>query len=116
DADKDTPTAHAERVSLTRGSLQHDWIAKQRDAACCVVAQEVHCLAHFGDGIRHRLAGLEDAKRQEFRSVALEKVCGAPEYLCALGCRTQVPASPGIDRNIDRIVDRLRICGFPRAD
>ena len=70
-----------------------------------VVAQEVDGLAHFGDAVGQRLAGLAGGQREEFDGVGLVEVGGAPQHRRPLGDRRLRPARLRRDRDADGGLD-----------
>ena len=60
-----------------------------------VVAQEIDGFAHFGNGVRHRLASLAHDQAEQHRHVALHDVGGTFQAGGALGGRCRTPACAG---------------------
>ena len=91
DAAEHALAAQAQQVALAGGARQRRLVRKVAARAHRVVAQEVHRLAHFADGIGQRLAGLAHAARDERGGVLLEQLRGALEHRGALFAAGRVP-------------------------
>ena len=81
-----------------------------------VVAQEVDRLAHLGDAVGQRLAGLARAKREELDGIRLVEVGGAPQDIRPLGDRAGRPHRLGFSRGANGGRDLGGIGLVHRAD
>ena len=73
-----------------------------------VVAQEIDGFAHFGDAVRHRLARLAHAHRDEFRRALFEEVGRLVERVAAHAGGRGVPGRLRLHRDVDRRAHVLR--------
>ena len=61
-----------------------------------VVAQEIHRLAHFGDGVRQRLPGFAHQQAEQRLHAAFEQIGGAVEHVGAVAGRRRLPDLEGV--------------------
>src|ERR1700733_5849358 len=74
DAGKDAAAAQTQGILLTGRTWQQRLGSKQQTRLLRVVAQEVDRFAHLRDAVRHGLARLEHAARNEFVAAPLKEL------------------------------------------
>ena len=101
DAGEHAAAVQAQFVALARRSRQALRARELVPRPGRVVPQEIHRLAHLGDAVRHGLARLAHAHRDELRRAVLEQVGRLVQRIAAHRGRRGVPARLCADRDVD---------------